>query len=416
MSSPSRIAELADIIASKTKVVDDYLQSHSLSTPSFNINGPLTLPIPDSAMDITKAQYEVIACTEELNELMKGPSEVLWARFYSALGDMLEVHFIQRFAIAKLLPLNRTMSYEELAEATELDVTDVKRVLKRAALGHIFQEEDGRLAHTLASRTLRENEALANIAELFMEEIWPSFAKTVEALDRFKGRRHIPEETGFTIANDTAKGMYDFLSERPVRMERFARAMSGFAATEDFSMAMEAFDWAKVSTVVDVGGAQGPASIALARAFPNIEFIVQDFEDVVAEASAKVPADVRDRISFETHNMFKPQKTVGADIYFFRAIFHNWSDLRCIEILRAHIGALKPGARIIINDKVSMAPGVKPPWAEKKSRTMDMTMMALFGSRERTYEDWIDIIKEASPRFEIHCVVPPSDMIILTWK
>jgi hypothetical protein len=32
------------------------------------------------------------------------------------------------------------MSYEDLAEATELDVTDVKRVLKRAALGHIFQD------------------------------------------------------------------------------------------------------------------------------------------------------------------------------------------------------------------------------------------------------------------------------------
>jgi hypothetical protein len=80
---PSRIAELADIIVSETKVIDDYLQSHDLSTPSFDINGPLTLPIPDSATDITKAQYEVIACTEELNELMKGPSEVLWARFVS---------------------------------------------------------------------------------------------------------------------------------------------------------------------------------------------------------------------------------------------------------------------------------------------------------------------------------------------
>lgn len=151
-------------------------------------------------------------------------------------------------------------------------------------------------------------------------------------------------------------------------MERFARAMNGFAATEDFSMAIAAFDWANISTVVDVGGAHGPASIALARAFPDVRCTVQDFEDVVADASTKVPADVRDRISFEAHDMFKPQRTVGADVYFFRAIFHNWSDLRCIEILRAHMGALKPGARIIINDKVSRAPEVQPPWAEKKSR------------------------------------------------
>lgn len=50
------------------------------------------------------------------------------------------------------------------------------------------------------------------------------------------------------------------------------------------------------------------------------------------------------------------------------------------------------------------------------NRTMDMTTMALFGSRERTYEDWIDIIKEASPRFQIQYAGPPSELIILTWE
>lgn len=119
---------------------------------------------------------------------------------------------------------------------------------------------------------------------------------------------------------------------------------------------------------MDVGGAHGPASIKLARTFPNLKCVVQDLEDVVAEGRLKVPTDVQDRIVFETHNMFETQKTIGADVYFFRAIFHNWSDIRCIEILRAHIGALKEGAHILINDVVSLTPELTPPRADKKTR------------------------------------------------
>ncbi|KAK7219399.1 hypothetical protein V2G26_007402 [Clonostachys chloroleuca] len=391
MAGATRIAELANIIATQTKVVDDYLQSHNFSTPSFGSDGPKTLPIPASETEITRARYQVITCTEELNELMKGPTEVLWTRFHSSMADLLEIHFVQRFGIAKILPKDGSMSYDDLAKVTGLDRIDIERVLKRATLGHLFQERNGEIIHTIASRVLKEDQSVADIAELFTEEAWPCFAKTVEALDRFKGRQHIPQETGFSLANNTPMGMYDFLLENSVRMERFAEAMSGFAANEDFSLLLTGFDWTKVSTVVD------------------------DFEDVVAEGRLKVPTDVQDRIIFETHDMFKTQKAIGADVFLFRAIFHNWSDIRCIEILRAHIGALKAGAHILINDVVSLAPEVTPPWADKKTRTMDLTMLAFFGSRERTSMDWIDLIKEASPRFQINIIGPPSHLIEITW-
>lgn len=127
------------------------------------------------------------------------------------MADVLEIHFIHRFQIAKLVPVDGGLTYEELAKATGLDIIDIKRVLRRAIVGHLFEEKDGKITHTLASRALRENQSLGYILELFTEEIWPSFAKvrssvcmliqaltvdkTVEALDRFKGRRHVPEET-----------------------------------------------------------------------------------------------------------------------------------------------------------------------------------------------------------------------------
>jgi hypothetical protein len=162
--------------------------------------------------------------------------------------------------------------------------------------------------------------------------------------------------------------MYELFAGEPHRMERFAKAMIGFAAREDFDQVIKAFDWSKVATVVDVGGAMGPCSIELAKAFPALRCTVQDFPDVVAEGPSRVPAELKDRVLFEAHDMFEPQKIIGADVYFFRAIFHNWPDVKCVEILKAHIPALKAGSHIIINDKVTNTPAVLPPWAEKRSR------------------------------------------------
>jgi hypothetical protein len=57
------------------------------------------------------------------------------------------------------------------------------------------------------------------------------------------------------------------------------------------------------------------------------------------------------------HDFFTPQPVKHADVYLYRWIFHNWVDDKCIEILRNAIPALKPGARILINDGCLPRPG-----------------------------------------------------------
>jgi hypothetical protein len=69
------------------------------------------------------------------------------------------------------------------------------------------------------------------------------------------------------------------------------------------------------------------------------------------------------------HDFFEPQ-TVVADIYLLRWILHNWSDKHCVRILRALTPALKPGARIVINEDVrpSFGSAVPSRWREEKMR------------------------------------------------
>lgn len=56
-------------------------------------------------------------------------------------------------------------------------------------------------------------------------------------------------------------------------------------------------------------------------------------------------------ICFYASNFFTEQP-IRADVYFFRSIFHNWADKYCIKILKNLVPALKPGARVIIHERI----------------------------------------------------------------
>ena len=77
MSSAPTISELAAIIADNTAIVNGYLNANNLPTPSFEVDGPAVIPIPSHEASILAAQENVIASTQELHNLMKGPTEML---------------------------------------------------------------------------------------------------------------------------------------------------------------------------------------------------------------------------------------------------------------------------------------------------------------------------------------------------
>lgn len=133
---------------------------------------------------------------------------------------------------------------------------------------------------------------------------------------------------------------------------------------------LKGFPWQSIGEgpVIDVGGGHGPVSVAIARQIPGLRFTVQDMEHVVAEGPSQIPAELQDRITFMVNDIRTPQPVIGAPVYFFRAVFHNWPDASCIEILRNQIPALRPGSRIIIHDAVMQEPGTLPLYLEKRRR------------------------------------------------
>lgn len=74
----SRILELANSIQTNTSRVDQHFSSHGIPTPSFEIETPLELDLPD---DIATCRLAIIEATEELHLLMLGPVQTVnWLR------------------------------------------------------------------------------------------------------------------------------------------------------------------------------------------------------------------------------------------------------------------------------------------------------------------------------------------------
>lgn len=197
------------------------------------------------------------------------------------------------------------------------------------------------------------------------------------------------------------------------------------------SHVVDNYDWKSLGQVkmVDIGGGAGHVTMELVKTFPNLSVIVQDMEKMVDEANADIPAELKDRFEFMVQDIFAPQ-TVQADIYFIRWVFHNWSDKYCALILKALIPALKPGARIIINETCMPEPGRISHWREKylrqvifticfpsidiltsfrTCRSFDLNMTAGFASYERSLDEWKMLLAGVDPRFVFQKVKEADD-------
>jgi hypothetical protein len=157
-----------------------------------------------------------------------------------------------------------------------------------------------------------------------------------------------------------------------------------------------------------MGGNQGYVSFALAEAFPKLNFVVQDTAGMrTPETIGEVPEALQSRVQLTTHDFFTPQ-TVVAEAYLFRMILHGFSDKYCVKILQALTPALRPGAKVILNDGGLPEPGTAGYVQEKMMRTLDVFMQVTVNAREREPDDWKDLFTRADERYKLKSVWMPE--------
>lgn len=164
--------------------------------------------------------------------------------------------------------------------------------------------------------------------------------------------------------------------------------------------------------IVDISGKAGSTSKFLAEEFPKLKFQVQDVsQPLLDQGRQSLPETLKERIAFEQHDLFKPQETQNQEkilAYIIKSVLWNLCDDDCIKVLQTFIPALEkfPETVILVNDLVSPRSGTFEPHVEKAYRRRDVTLMTMHNVKQRTEQEWLDLLRSVSPHFQVSCKMP----------
>ncbi|EEA22944.1 hypothetical protein TMatcc_001809 [Talaromyces marneffei ATCC 18224] len=416
------LVDVAMRIIANATLVEKSLSDHGHQFPSFDKDAA------ESFLDLSKepaaqtARSSLIDDSKLLLDLLLGPADLI-NRLCQSPFEVAAQSLIYKYKLYDLVPLDKSTTYAELAAKTGLPEYRIRTAMRQSALNRIFDEPTPNVVvHTAASVALVKNKALQDWYGHFVEEVFPSSAKLAETMSKYPESTE-PNHCSFSTAFNTPDPIFKFFDDHPDRQARFFGAMAGVGKGEGFSLRhiVTGYDWSKVGSglVVDVGGSSGFVSMALAESYPNLKFLVQDYEHTVQGGKKALPTHLESRVDFATHDFFTPQ-TVSADVYFMRHICHDWAQHNAVKILKNLVPAMKPTSRIVMCELVIMPPKSMNGSQERQQRAMEMTMWTMVNAQERTREEWEEVVRLTDERLAILSINRPANssdsLIEIGWK
>ncbi|KAF5540150.1 O-methyltransferase B [Fusarium mexicanum] len=140
--------------------------------------------------------------------------------------------------------------------------------------------------------------------------------------------------------------------------------------------------------LVDIGGSFGHDIGEFCRKFPDApgRLILQDLPVVIDQITS-----LDNKIERMKYDFYTEQPIKGARAYYMHSVLHDWSDETCLKILGQVKAAMKPGySKLLINENVIPNTG-----AQWEATALDIMMLTLLASRERTQQNWEKLLGEA---------------------
>ena len=190
---------------------------------------------------------------------------------------------------------------------------------------------------------------------------------------------------------------FEYLAEHPQTGEVFNAAMTG-VSVQLISAVTEAYDFSRFDTVADIGGGHGALLTAILHAAPAARGILFDQPHVVADAG--IDSSVVPERCTTVGGDFFVDVPGGADAYVMAQILHDWDDARAVEILSCCRRSMAADATLLVVDFVIPEVGAEPNYGT----WLDLHMLVLFGSRERTAPEFADLLGRAG--FELTRIIP----------
>jgi hypothetical protein len=313
---------------------------------------------------------------------------------YTALVIARAVYVAAKLGIPDLLQ-DQQLRSEELAQATGMQPRALYRLLRAlSSAGVMVEFPEHRFALTPVGHALRSDapgsmRALVLFCgEPFYLQAWQEILYSIQtgkpAWDRVHGM-----------------ALFDYYRQHPEDARIFDEAMTSLSWAEAHAV-VQAYDFARFRTLVDVGGGHGTLLMTILHAYPPLHGILFDQPQVVDGARSRMTSEgLMSRCDIVAGDFFQavPQ---GGDAYMLKSIIHDWDDEHSVALLKNCRQVMPAEGRLLVIETV-----VPPPGEAHYAKYQDLEMLVMLGSQERTVEEYTTLLRQA--QFELVRVVPTQE-------
>ena len=215
-------------------------------------------------------------------------------------------------------------------------------------------------------------------------EIWNALGELTETI-----------RNGKAPLIDRHGGLYGYLATRPATAAGFDALVKGNDAPAASALA-QAIDFAKLGTVVDVGGGHGGFITAILQAHPGVRGILTELDRALPGARAQLAATgLADRCDVVACDFFTDPLPPGAGGYLLAHVIHNWDDEQALAILRAVRAAIPDDGRLLLVEAI--IPDDDSPHLAKD---LDIRLITILPGGGRTEPEYARLLAEAGFRPE----------------
>jgi ubiquinone/menaquinone biosynthesis C-methylase UbiE len=272
----------------------------------------------------------------------------------------------------------------ELATATSTDATALHRLLRALAAAEVFTEvEPGRFALTGVGEHLCSDHHQSLRSWILFQGLFNGvYAEAMHSIRT--GEATVPAVFG--------EPLFEYLGHHPDAAAVFQDAMGQHSRLMGPRL-VEAYDFTGVQRVVDVGGGDGTFLSTILHAHPHMSGVVYD-APYVAESARKqlAAAGLGDRCTFVSGDFLEAVHP-GGEVYMLKGVVHNWSDDEAVVLLRNCRRAMGDDGRLLLIEW-AVPPGDVP----HPSKLLDLSMLFVYGGKERTEQEFADLLSAADLR------------------
>lgn len=307
---------------------------------------------------------------------------------------------------------DQRMAVDELAARLNANEDSLYRLLRMLAANEVFIEVEPRtFSNSRLSHCLRDEHPQSVRAMVRMHNS-PEMARPwFETLEQGICRGEPP----FVLTHGCE--LFSFMDSNPEFDALFTRAMDSVESLTGTDY-LQDLDWSRFERIIDVGGSRGQKALAILQHQPGLRALVFDRQQVVEHAPdywhGRMDKSVLERVEFVGGDMLEgiPAAESDHDLYLFVAVFHGMGDeeaRRVLARLGEAIGSYRP--TVVIVDMVMPAVG-----ADASTTSFDMQMLANTRGRERTLNEWGELLSPSGFNIDEEVVVRTFPRMLVVKK